>query len=353
MNTFFSNTLYIISTLLILINLLGCQPKEKPFLPSVTRYKVDTTAFSDLTSQLQKLSKEFSGTIGISIYVEETATRFELNSDEFFPLASVYKLPIVATLAKQAEMDQLQLEEILEVNNKDRRHSGCFMDDSTYQKTYKITLAQLAKWMLMYSDNCATDIVLKTLGGPKVVQQQLNDWEVKDLNIDRYLIELFVDLVGKHGALPQDPNQWSFDMATRIFQAASWNSRKQGRAQFLTNLQDQGTPNALVHFIRAFYAGAYLSPENTNWIKDNMYQCRTGAAMLPKVLPQGYHLAHKTGSLPGIFNDVGWLEKPGFDRPIFYAIFMKGSTARPSKDKELFARIMQTIINFQPLQKIQ
>lgn len=337
----------------ILITILffqACSREKAASLPLVAIYEVDTAAMTQLKSDLAVLCKESNGIVGISAYFGDSEMALHINEGELFPLASVYKVPIVATLLAKVDAGLINFDTLLRLTLEDRRHSGCFMDDSTWQASYIMSAKDLCRQMLVVSDNCATDAILRLIGGPKAVQAQLKMWDIPDINVNRYLIEIFADLVGKK--MPENEQIWTFSLINQILASSNFQLRRIARSEFWKDIRDNGSPEAFVRLHRALYAGALLSETSTEWLCRTMEKCRTGAEMVPQA-PDGVIFAHKTGSLPGIFNDAGWLDKGSHRRPLFYAVFLKASTRKQSEDKELMMRILDRLFLFDPLKKVQ
>jgi beta-lactamase class A len=66
---------------------------------------------------------------------------------------------------------------------------------------------------------------------------------------------------------------------------------------------------------------------------DIMARCRTGSARLKAMLPLGTPIAHKTGTLNGLGNDVGVVTLPD-GRAFSIAVFvMKDGKGRETRDR--------------------
>jgi beta-lactamase class A len=60
-----------------------------------------------------------------------------------------------------------------------------------------------------------------------------------------------------------------------------------------------------------------------------MAQCMTGRNRMKSLLPDGTRVEHKTGTLNGLTDDVGFITLPNGHR-IAVAIFARGGTNRPN-----------------------
>jgi beta-lactamase class A len=146
--------------------------------------------------------------------------------------------------------------------------------------------------MLIHSDNRATDMLLKDLGGPRVLHNWLQENGVTGLRVDRTIAQLLND------------------------KRDLWDHR------------DSSTPTAMVDLLKRIYRAELIKPESRNYLLDLMAQCETGRNRMKALLPFGTPVEHKTGTLTGLADDVGFITMPDGHR-IAVAIFTRGGTDRP------------------------
>jgi beta-lactamase class A len=145
--------------------------------------------------------------------------------------------------------------------------------------------------MLIYSDNQAADILFKDVGGPNAVQEWLDDNGIKGLHVDRTIAQLL--------ASKRD----------------------------LFDRRDSATPIAMVDLLRKIYKGELIKPDSRNYLLDIMAECQTGRNRMKALLP-GVPVEHKTGTLNGLADDVGFITLPD-GRRVAVAIFTRGGANRP------------------------
>jgi len=335
---------------LFFLSLFACQKEKHPPFSQLPIYQENIAGFEALEDSLRAICQNPKGQMGIYVYDAQLDKSFSIAGDTLFPLASVYKLPIVASLLAAQEAGKLSLFDSIRLDLEDRRHSGCFMDwDTTGKTNFTPKIEDLALYMMRYSDNCATDALLRQLGGPEFVQAQLKSWRVSDININRYLIEIFIDLANRE--LPEDQSLWTYSRATQILSTSPWSERKIARRKFLWDRRDQGSPKAFVQLLKGLDQEHWLNANSSQWLRDCLLSCQTGRYFLPKVLPPNRQVAHKTGSLPGIYNDAGWIEREAGQRPIYYAVFLKNAFDKPKKERARIAAAMKQLLAFQALPK--
>jgi beta-lactamase class A len=84
----------------------------------------------------------------------------------------------------------------------------------------------------------------------------------------------------------------------------------------------------MVELLRRIYRADLIKPESRNYLLDLMAQCETGKNRMKALLPYGVPVEHKTGTLTGLADDVGFITMPDGHR-IAVAIFTRGGTDRP------------------------
>jgi beta-lactamase class A len=146
--------------------------------------------------------------------------------------------------------------------------------------------------MLIHSDNRATDILLNDLGGPRAVHDWLQDNGMTGLRVDRNISQL----------LRSKRDLW--------------------------DRRDSSTPVAMVELLKRIYKAELIKPESRNYLLDLMAQCQTGRNRMKALLPYGTPVEHKTGTLDGLTDDVGFITLPD-GRRVAVAIFTRGGANRP------------------------
>jgi len=154
-----------------------------------------------------------------------------------------------------------------------------------------VSARSLMARMLIHSDNRATDILLADLGGPSAVHDWLQDNGITGLRVDRSIADL----------LHSKRDLW--------------------------DRRDSSTPVAMVDLLKRIYKAELIKPDSRNYLLDLMAQCQTGKNRMKALLP-GVPIEHKTGTLDGLTDDVGFLTLPD-GRRVAVAIFTRGGSDRP------------------------
>ena len=81
------------------------------------------------------------------------------------------------------------------------------------------------------------------------------------------------------------------------------------------------------------WQGKVLKPATTAVLESIMLDCRTGRQRLKGMLPDATPVAHKTGSVDDVANDVGVITLPSGRGRIVIAVFEKSEQDDAAKDR--------------------
>ena len=230
-------------------------------------------ASPDLVSVEQQLSSMLAGSsadVGVAALDLNTGESISIKGDTPFPMASTVKVAIAALYLSQVDHHQKTL------------------DDTIHGESVR----SLMNKMLIYSDNRAADVLFKDVGGPSAVHRWLVQNGVQGVRVDRTIAQL---LASKRDL---------------------WDTR------------DSSTPKAMVDLLKRLYRGDLISTDSRNYLLGVMAKCHTGKNRMKWLLPAGTPVEHKTGTLDGLSDDVGFISMPDGHR-IAVAIFARGGSNRP------------------------
>jgi beta-lactamase class A len=227
-------------------------------------------SLTSLEQQLSSLVANKSADVGVAALDLNTGETVSIKGNTPFPMASTVKVAIAALYLAQVDNGRRSLDDT--INGQSVRG--------------------LMRRMLVFSDNRAADILFKDVGGPAALQQWLSDNDVKGMHVDRTIAQL---LAAKRDL---------------------WDRR------------DSATPVAMVDLLQRIYKAELIKPASRNYLLDVMAQCETGRNRMKYLLP-GVPVEHKTGTLNGLADDVGFITMPD-GRRVAVAIFTRGGSDRPS-----------------------
>lgn len=227
-------------------------------------------ALRSLEHQLQSLLANKSADVGIAALDLRTGEMVSIKGDQPFPMASTVKIAVAALYLAQVE------------------HGRRTLDDRISGQSAR----GLMERMIIRSDNHATDLLLRDVGGPKALQEWIEDHRLSNMRVDRNIAQL----------LQAKRDLW--------------------------DVRDSSTPKAMVELLRRIDSGQLLQPKGRAHLLDLMRRCMTGKNRMKALLPSGTRIEHKTGTLNGYVSDVGIITMPD-GRRVAIAAFARGGSDRP------------------------
>lgn len=233
-------------------------------------WAASSPVLQSLEQQLSTMAAAKQGDVGIAALDLRSGELVSINGDVPYPMASTVKIAVAANYLAQVE------------------HGRRSLNDRIGGRT----AAQLMRAMLIRSDNHATDVLLRDLGGPRTVQAWLTQQGINGLRIDRNIAQLL-------------------------------RARRD-----LWDVRDSSTPKAMVQLLQRIDNGSLLKPWSRAYLLDLMGRCQTGKNRIRGLLPAGTQVENKTGTLRGLSTDVGFITLPDGQR-VAVAFFARGGTNRP------------------------
>jgi beta-lactamase class A len=230
-------------------------------------------ASPDLVSveqQLSSLVADGSADVGIAAVDLNTGESVSIKGDTPFPMASTVKVAIAALYLSQVD------------------HGQKTLDDTIHGEPVRKLMGR----MLIYSDNRAADVLFKDVGGPRAVHRWLTQNGIHGVHVDRTIAQLLAD------------------------------------KRDLYDTRDSTTPKGMIELLERIYKAEIISKQSRNYLLDLMAKCETGKNRMKWLLPAGTPVEHKTGTLDGLADDVGFISMPDGHR-VAVAIFARGGANRP------------------------
>ncbi len=247
-----------------------------------------------LQSDIQLVINASGAEMGLAIRHIESGEELAINADHFFPMASTFKIPILAAAFHQIEQGRLRL---------DNRHTLTEASKSAGSGNLRYlepgiapTLLDLLTLMIIISDNTATDMVIERLGGPAVIEKYMHDLGLMDIyfKIDcKMLIQ---------GTLPDGAEE--LDSAA----AEALRLEKGPRRDTITYSREPdnnvSTPQAMTDLLCRIFNAEIVTQKSRDQMLDILLLQQFNDR-LPRFLPSLVKFAHKTGSIGDIRNDTG------------------------------------------------
>jgi beta-lactamase class A len=294
-----------------------------------------------LRSHIEQAMTGARGRMGVAIKHLESGTEIAVNADEKFPMASTFKLPVLITLYDKAKKGQLNWNESVDIGVRDQ-HLGS--GDLSYlydMPGVKLSMHNVANLMMMISDNSAADICL-TKAGVDNVNALLKTLGVSDMHVDRPTQELILDYQQRDTASLKGMT------LPEIQKAAAAGPRETANAvearfarddKFAADLKDQATPHAFVTLLERIWRGEAVDRESSLAMLETMKRCRTGAGRIKGLLPPSAVVAHKTGTIAGVVDDVGIVYLPDAAGHVAIAVMSKQTRATEAEVERAIAEV--------------
>lgn len=214
---------------------------------------------------MEDLEAELGGGV-LSVAAECGGESFLFHAHRELPTASSIKIAIVEEVFRQG----LDLSQPITVTEADYVPGSGVL--ATLTPGLVLPLSDLATLAITVSDNTASNMCLRAVGGPEAVNARLREWGCTATRIHRPI---------KFALEPGDPPHTA-----------------------------TGTTQDFVRIL------AQLGPETLRRMRQV-----SDTAMLPRYL-SGFAYAHKPGAVTGVRNDVGVMERDG--KKLTLAIFTQG-----------------------------
>ncbi|HSW71158.1 MAG TPA: class A beta-lactamase [Gammaproteobacteria bacterium] len=281
------------------------------FLILTFLYSYPLASFANITKteallinkKIEALENSLDGRIGI--YALNTANNqsIQYRALERFPIQSTFKIMVVSAILKKNSTDNQLLRKKITYTNEDL----VFWSPITEKNINSgMTISELCAAAMMYSDNTATNLIMKELGGPAAV------------------------------------TAFARSIGDTSFYVSNWEPELNSNPN---NATDISTPKAMAKAVEKLaLEETLLVPQREKlvaWMKGNT----TGATRIRAGVPKGWVVADKTGSGDfGISNDIAVIW-PRDCAPIIVSIYSIQNKKEAARHDEILVSSTQLVIN--------
>lgn len=261
-----------------------------------------------LRQQIKAIASGAQGTVAVACSLPGTALDCNLNPHAHPPMQSVFKLPLAITTLHHVEQGEFTLDQPIRFQATDRILPKTYspLQDKYPAAQVDVPLRELLRLAVSLSDNAASDVLLRIVGGPAAVNVYFKAIGISGFHLEDGEAEL--------------------------------------HRNFAAQYRNWFEPAAAVQLLRLLNDHPPLSNEHTHllftWMKDSP----TGIHRIRGNLPDGTVVLHKTGTsgtsggLAPATNDVGLVTLPD-GRRLAIAIFVTNSKADEATRESVMARI--------------
>ena len=267
---------------------------------------------------------------GIAIVHVEGGERLFIDAERPYPLASVFKLPVLVEVGRRLQAGTMKLDDLLTV-----REEMKIIGSGTLRNRpdgSRVSLRDAVELMETISDNTATDLVFHALGLGSVNEMMrglgLAHTDIYLTNRAAWLISLGMarelrglsarDIASKWAALsPAQRNATAArvvaeNRATSLAAIQRAEDASVGRPyaddmRLAAMVDNVASPADLAALLEKLQKGELLDATRTRYCLGVLGRQRFNSR-IPRQLPKGTRVFHKTGTILGVVNDAGIIE---------------------------------------------
>lgn len=265
-------------------------------LSATPSYALSTTG---LKRAVQTEEKTLQARIGMAVLDTGTGMTWQYRGNERFPLNSTHKAFVCAALLSKVDRKALSLDQHVSIEKNMLVPYSPVTEKSLAPQV--MTLGEVCRAAVSYSDNTAANVALNVIGGPTAFTSFMRSIGDTKTRLDRQEPEL-------NEAMPGD-------------------------------LRDTTTPDAIVNSLRNILLGNVLSVSSRFALNQWMRNDQVAGALLRASLPVNWKIADKTGAGGHGSRSIVAVIWPPSKKPLVVGIYITQTTASMQARDQAIARI--------------
>jgi beta-lactamase class A len=260
-----------------------------------------------LRKKIRSLVEARQANVGVAIVGPFGHDTLTLHGRQHYPMQSTYKFPLALAVFSQIDHGQLRLDQKVHLTKADMLPTYSPLREQYPEGDVDVTIHELLKYTVTYSDNNACDILFRLIGGTAVADRYIHTLGIADIAI----------------------------VATEEEMSRAWDVQ-------YTNWT---TPVAMARLLTEFHEGKHLAAGSRTVLWKMMLETVPGANRLKGQLPAGTPVGHRTGTsntneqgVTAAVNDVGVVVLPD-GRTYTIAVFVSDSHEKPAVNEKIIADI--------------
>lgn len=259
-------------------------------LPLALPDRVAAQQLEPLRARLQARVSQHKGVVGVAIIDLTSGDTLSIRGDERFPTASLIKLPILVELFHQIDAGRIKWNDPLTLIAADKVPGAGMLQH--FSTPHQLTIGDAATLMISVSDNTATNLLIDKVG-------------IRGVNAR-------MDTLGFRDT----------DLFAKVFLRARTTIDSAGSARWGLGAT---TPREMASILAQLHRGKLVSDSSARRIID-LLKLQTVRDRIPRLLPAGTVVAHKTGEVDDSKNDCGVVYAP--NRPYVVCLFTRENSDR-------------------------
>ena len=274
---------------------------------------------AELKKEISKITEGKKATVAVSVLGIDFPFQYNNNNAEKkLPMQSVFKYHIALAVLDLVDQLKLSLDQKVFIKKSELLpNTWSPIREKHPEGNFEMPISELIEYSVAMSDNVGCDVLLRLIGGPKVVNDYIVSKGVKNTQI------VYNEELMQSAWKNQYENYTTMKSATRL--------------------------------LKDFYKGKILSKKSTEFLLAVMYRTSTGLNKIVEQLPKYAKVAHKTGSsgkndagLTGAENDIAIITLPN-GKTYAIAIFVSDSTESYDVNCKMISDISKVV--FENLEK--
>lgn len=259
-----------------------------------------------VSQKLHQLEIKNHVEIGLSAIETYNNTHINFNANKRFPMVSTSKLMTVSAILKKSEQDPHLLQKKIFFTIADLKKSG-YAPITRKNIKNGMTVSNLCRAALEYSDNAAENLLMKLLGGPNAVTQFARSIGDKQFLLVRWEPAL-------NSAIPRDN-------------------------------RDTTTPLAMADSVNKLVLGNVLDNLQRTKLQDWLKNSKTGEHCIRTGVAHNFIVADKTGTgSDGSIGDVGVIWR-SHASPIVLAVYARQNEKNAHTSDKIIAQATKIVMS--------
>jgi beta-lactamase class A len=301
-------------------------------------------ALARLEQQIEFVSHATDAVVGAEAMHIETGRTVAIRGPEGFPMASAVKLPIAVQILSLIDEGKLSMETMVSLIPSDLHPGSGRLTELFFHPGVSLSIANLMELALVISDNTAADILLRQAGGAPAVTARMRSLGLSNIRVDRSIAVLVSDWQGAKNLPPE--TQWNKELWDKLYDAVPERDHMRARRAEMLDPKDTASPDDMTKLLLKLWKRELLTPQSTTILLGMMDRCQTGKSRIKGLLPQGTNVAHKTGTLGGVVDDIGFMTLPGDAGHVAISVFTKASNRPEEASEKAIAEIARTVYDY-------
>lgn len=231
--------------------------------------------------------------LGIAIHHIESGEETMINADAIFPTASVFKVPVMVEVFRQAREGQFDLNDRLELKDRHKTLTSGVLQD--LQEGLRLTIRDLMMLMTIVSDNTATTMLME-LVGPERVTATMHELGLSSIQVKMTVHEMFLHAFG----IPDRA-----DISVEELRAIAQRVQMDYGSRTFSRGTDNNVSSAadMTRLMTMIFKGEVVDRAACDEMLDILSR-QQHETRVPLFLPW-HTVYHKTGTMRGLRNDSG------------------------------------------------